>query len=196
MCFSRNIIKKYGWCATSIVEDIEYEMILLLNNIRVVFAPEAKVYAEIPNTFKTGENQRGRWDIGRFQIRNKFIPRLILEGIRRHDFCYFDAALELIITPFPLYVLTCIFGYISYLLFGFKICNSSFFIWSGLVSGIVIYVFFCFLYAKVNLKILFSLRYAPIYIMWRVYILLKGKINNTHKSWIKTTRNSNMHSYE
>ena len=91
MCFSREVIRRFGWGATSIVEDMEYAVMLRLNGIKVSFAPEAFVFAEIPETFKASRIQRSRWDIGRFQVRNRYLLRLVKEGFRTVSYTHLRA---------------------------------------------------------------------------------------------------------
>jgi hypothetical protein len=48
MCFAKPVIERYAWNAFSLAEDIEYTTTLVLNGERVVFAPEAQVWAQMP----------------------------------------------------------------------------------------------------------------------------------------------------
>lgn len=193
MCFSREVIQQFGWCATSIVEDIEYEMILLLNNIRVVFAPEAKVYAEIPETFKGSKVQRGRWDTGKFEIRNRYILKLLKNGFTKRELSYFDAAMELLIPPFSLFVILVLTGYSLFLLLiGLQGTNLNLFLWTSVISGLMLYIFSGLLIARTSLKIYLSLVYAPFFILWRLWVIIQGIIFARHKEWMKTERKNEM----
>ena len=104
MCFHRDVIREHGWPATTIVEDLEYGMMLLLKDVRVVFVPEAKIFAEIPESFGRSRTQRVRWDLGKFAVRNMYFPKLLKAAFKRRDFAFLDAAMELIIPPFSLFV--------------------------------------------------------------------------------------------
>lgn len=188
MCFTRNVIQKFGWCATSIVEDIEYEMILHLNNIRVVFEPDARIYAEIPETFKKAEVQRGRWDIGKFNVRNKYLFKLLREGIRRKDISYFDSALELLIPPFSLFVLLSIAGYFLFLVFNYDGFNLNALLWNFVIICLAIYTVSGLILAKARPRIYLNLFYAPYFILWRFWIIVRDIFKKKHRSWIKTDR--------
>jgi cellulose synthase/poly-beta-1,6-N-acetylglucosamine synthase-like glycosyltransferase len=188
MCFTREVIQRFGWCATSIVEDIEYEMILLLNDIRIVFAPEARIYAEIPDTFSKSKAQRGRWDIGKFEVRNRYLFKLIRKGLKNRDFSYFDSALELIIPPFSLFVILVLTCYFLFFVLDFHGLNLNFYLMTFLLSGLIAYTLSGLVLARASLKIYLSLVYAPYFLLWRFWILLQEIWHGKHSTWIKTVR--------
>ena len=115
MCFSRDVIERFGWGGFSIVEDIEYEMFLLLCGMRVAFASDAKIYAEIPETFAESRIQRSRWDIGKFQILRRFFLKLLIKGVKEKDMAYFDALMELLIPPYALFLILTIFFFLMFM---------------------------------------------------------------------------------
>lgn len=188
MCFTREVIQRFGWCATSIVEDIEYEMILLLNDIRIVFAPEAKIYAEIPDTFSKSKAQRGRWDIGKFEVRNRYLFKLIRKGLKNRDFSYFDSALELIIPPFSLFVILVLTCYLLFFILDFRGLNLNFYLLTFLLLSLTIYILSGLILARASLKIYLSLVYAPYFLLWRFWILFQEIWHRNHRNWIKTVR--------
>lgn len=188
MCFTKEVIERFGWCATSIVEDIEYEMFLLMNGIKVVFAPEARIYAEIPDTFSKSKVQRGRWDTGKFEVRNKYLPKLIREGIRKKDFSYFDAAMELLIPPFSLFVIMVFTGFLLFLILDFHGLNMNFNIWTFVIVALSVYVVGGLLIAQPPLRLYLSLIYAPYFLLWRLWVVLGGIWHRNHRVWVKTER--------
>jgi cellulose synthase/poly-beta-1,6-N-acetylglucosamine synthase-like glycosyltransferase len=188
MCFTKEVIQKFGWSATSIVEDIEYEMFLLMNGIKVVFAPEARIYAEIPDTFSKSKVQRGRWDTGKFEVRNKYLPKLIREGIRKKDFSYFDAAMELLIPPFSLFVIMVFTGFLLFLILDFHGLNMNFNIWTFVIVALSVYVVGGLLIAQPPLRLYLSLIYAPYFLLWRLWVVLGGIWHRNHRVWVKTER--------
>ncbi len=174
MCFASDVIRKHGWIATSIVEDIEYTMFLHLNDVRVVFAPEAMIYIEIPESFKEAKQQRKRWDGGKFKIRNKYLKKVIVEGIKRRDVSYFDSAMELMIPPFSIFATLIIACFFLFLLLDFSGLNLNFYIWISVVSGLAIYVATGLILAGTSLKVYRNLLYAPYYILWRSWIVIQS----------------------
>lgn len=189
MCFTREITDRYGWPARSVVEDLEFEIILNLDGIRVIFAPEARIYAEIPNTFEQSTVQRSRWDLGKFQIRNKYVPRLLKKAVTRLSLNCLDRALELFIPPYSI-----LWGF-SLLLFAGSLAwslieefDELFTVWSAGLGASIVYVFLGLVVAKANWRIYRNLLYAPFFILWRINIILKGSVSKATEKWIKTER--------
>ncbi|NVM20236.1 MAG: glycosyltransferase family 2 protein [Desulfobacterales bacterium] len=188
MCFSKEVVSRFGWDATSIVEDLEYAVMLHLNGIKVSFAPEARVFAEIPKTFKNSRIQRSRWDIGRFQLRNRYLVPLLKKAIRNRDVSYLDTAMELLIPPFALFLILsfALFGLFMATSFrGFNILST---IWFTIVSGLGAYVLVGLVIAKANWKTYTNLMYAPFFMIWRVKTVIWGYFFRIGKQWIKTER--------
>lgn len=188
MCFSRELIRRFGWGATSIVEDMEYAVMLCLNGIRVSFAPEALVFAEIPETFKDSRIQRSRWDIGRFQVRNKYLVQLVGEAIRKRDLGYLDTAMELLIPPFSLFVVLCFSLFGLFLAFSFREFDTLSMMWSTTMFALVAYILLGLIKARAHWKTYVNLLYAPFFLMWRVKTVIWGRFHKIGKHWIKTER--------
>lgn len=188
MCFSREVIDRFGWGATSIVEDIEYAVMLHLNGIKVSFAPEAKVFAEIPTTFKRSRIQRSRWDIGKFQIRNRYFVKLLKEAIRTRDISYLDTAMELVIPPFSLFVILVFVFFGLFIATSYKGLNALSVIWFSVIAALTVYVLTGLVMAKANWKTYRNLIHAPLFVLWRVKTVIWGYVFRVGKQWIKTER--------
>ena len=188
MCFAKEVIRRFGWNATSIVEDMEYAVMLRLCGVAIRFAPEARVYAAIPDTFSGSRVQRSRWDIGRFQVRNKYIKRLTKEAVKNRDIGYLDTVMELIIPPFSLFVA------LSFLLFGlFLATHMSDFgalsrLWFTTAVALFGYIALGLITAKANWKTYSNLVYAPFFLLWRVGTIVWGYVHKVGREWIKTER--------
>ena len=96
MCISTSVLRRFGWGATCLTEDMEFTMKVLLKGIRTTWAHDAIVYDEKPLTFKQAWNQRKRWAQGHFDIAGRYIPAMIKEGIRRRDIRLLDGVLHLV----------------------------------------------------------------------------------------------------
>jgi 1,2-diacylglycerol 3-beta-glucosyltransferase len=86
MAFRTAILGKYGWPAHSVVEDLEFGALLLLDGILVHFNPDAIVRAEMAATRKQAESQRKRWEGGRLEILGRLAPSLLRAWIARRQF--------------------------------------------------------------------------------------------------------------
>ena len=188
MCFAREILERFGWRTTSIVEDVEFGMLLQLEGVRVVFAEDAKVYAEIPSTFAGAANQRGRWDLGKLRVARKFLFRLIREFFRRRDFSCLDAAMELLIPPFPITISLMTAGFVGFWLWGYTGLTPSLFIWLAVALNMGVYIFMCLITAQAGFKVYLSLLYAPYFVVWRLYLMIRGAIQGKHKRRVQTQR--------
>jgi 1,2-diacylglycerol 3-beta-glucosyltransferase len=100
MCFSADILREVPWKAWSLIEDVEYGLILLLKGEKIDFAPEATVLAQMPVEPKNAESQRSRWEIGRFGIIKTYTTRFLAKAIKKRSVSYFDVFLDLITPPF------------------------------------------------------------------------------------------------
>lgn len=96
MCISVDLLKKYGWGMTSLTEDLEFQTKALMNNVKVCWAHDAKVYDEKPLTLGQSWNQRRRWMQGHTNVAGRYVGKLLLEGIRTRNFAMIDGALYLI----------------------------------------------------------------------------------------------------
>lgn len=188
MCFSTAVIKWFGWGATSIVEDMEYAVMLQLEGVRVSFAPEARVYAAIPETFKDSRTQRSRWDIGRFQVRNRYVGKLVKAALRTRDIGYLDTAMELIVPPFSLFVVLSLFLFGLFLATQGLVFDALSRLWLTSVMSLAAYIVVGLITAKADWKTYKSLLYAPFFVLWRVGTIVWGYVHRIGGEWIKTER--------
>jgi 1,2-diacylglycerol 3-beta-glucosyltransferase len=75
MAFTSSVLRGRQWSG-HLTEDIEFQMELLLDGIRVAYAPEAIVEAEMPSTLEDAVTQNERWERGRIEMARRYIPRL------------------------------------------------------------------------------------------------------------------------
>ncbi len=96
MCISTEVLKKHGWGATCLTEDMEFTMKALLQGVPTAWAHDAIVYDEKPLTFKQSWNQRKRWAQGHFDVAGRFVPKLLVKGIKEKNVQMLDAIVHLI----------------------------------------------------------------------------------------------------
>ena len=96
MCITTDVLKKHGWRATCLTEDMEFTMKSLAEGIKTTWAHDAIVYDEKPLTFKQSWNQRKRWAQGQFDVAHRFIPKMLKAGIEQRDIRILDGCLHLI----------------------------------------------------------------------------------------------------
>ncbi|MBC2581348.1 glycosyltransferase family 2 protein [Clostridium sp. DJ247] len=92
-CMDVDILKKLGWGATCLTEDLEFTCKLVLNGYKVGWAHNAIVYDEKPLTLKQSWNQRKRWMQGFTDVASRFFFKLLKKGIKERNFTALDCAL-------------------------------------------------------------------------------------------------------
>lgn len=91
-----DVLEKLGWGATCLTEDMEFTMKLCLNDEKVAFAYDAKVYDEKPLTLKQSWNQRIRWMQGHWDVASRYFKKLIKKGIKERKISCIDCATYLV----------------------------------------------------------------------------------------------------
>ncbi|MFZ5632003.1 MAG: glycosyltransferase family 2 protein [Bacillota bacterium] len=95
LCLDYNTLKKYGWGATCLTEDLEFTMKLLLNGIKTSWAHDCKVYDEKPVHFSQTWRQRTRWLQGHWDVALRYMIPLLKKGIREKKWYPIDGAIYL-----------------------------------------------------------------------------------------------------
>jgi cellulose synthase/poly-beta-1,6-N-acetylglucosamine synthase-like glycosyltransferase len=96
---SNRIVLNEPWEAFSLIEDVEFTILQLIKERKVVFVRAAKFYDEQPIHFEVSFKQRLRWIKGSIQIFFLHAGKLLKSLMRRFQFSKVD--LLLWITPFP-----------------------------------------------------------------------------------------------
>lgn len=92
-CVDTEILKKLGWGATCLTEDLEFTCKLVLNGYKVGWAHNAIVYDEKPLTLKQSWTQRKRWMQGFTDVASRFFTLLMKKAFKEFDIVAFDCAL-------------------------------------------------------------------------------------------------------
>jgi cellulose synthase/poly-beta-1,6-N-acetylglucosamine synthase-like glycosyltransferase len=95
-CVSARVIKKFGWNAMSLTEDLEFSMICTLNDIPVVWEHNARIYDEKPKSMKASMRQRIRWLQGHWDCCFKYSGPLLRKAFSKGKFACFDAVVYLV----------------------------------------------------------------------------------------------------
>jgi hypothetical protein len=75
-CLGRNLLLPGGWQAFSLTENWELYARYTAEGVRIRFAPDAKVYTQLPRTMQQGQVQRSRWLAGRTWVLRTWGPRI------------------------------------------------------------------------------------------------------------------------
>lgn len=191
MCFSASTLRKVPWRIHSLTEDLEYGLVLLLNGIMTVFAPETYLHATMPLQSKHAESQRIRWEGGRLPVVKKYAPILFYSAIKEFSWIKADALIELLTPAFVNMVGTVmmITG-VKYFSVNFLDVHSGMLIqyWYGLLVVPVLYVCIGLIAARADRALCKALFYFPIYLLWKIQLYIKLFFTGITKEWIRTTR--------
>ena len=190
MVFHRTIMRNHAWSA-SVTEDIEYHMSLILAGERVTFAREAVVWAEMPAELKDARTQNIRWEQGRLDMAQRYIPRLLKMAWTHQQpklpaFVYIDAAIEHMIPPFSI-----VAGLsLLYLLMAlFMQSASAIGLGIGLLVGQIAYFGAGLLLADSPRQVYIALLYAPLFVAWKIWLYLRILLGLDKQGWVRTARN-------
>ena len=188
-CVDIDVLKKIGWGATCLTEDLEFTCKLILNGEKVGWAHDAIVYDEKPLTFKQSWNQRKRWMQGFADVSSRFFFKLVWKGIKDRDVVALDCALY---TIQPFVVIS--FGISTVLTFTqsfFNIPMNVFLIkfflnsvlgigdemWNIIMIAQFIYIpFILLLDRKLDARVLYWYIFYPLYTLTWLPITIKGVI--------------------
>ena len=196
MCISTEILRNFGWGATCLAEDAEFTMKVLLEGTRTTWAHGAIVYDEKPLTFMQSWRQRKRWAQGLFDVAGRYIPKLLVAGIKRHDIRILDGVLQLL-QPYFLIVSTT-FVLLNYLCYITPFYTNIFFeilpveVWT--LVGIGQYAFPMIVLAKIRAswKSWFYLIFYPLFIYSWIPITVMGFIHRHEREWSHTQHTRSM----
>ena len=190
MCIATDVLKRHGWGATCLTEDMEFTMKSLVEGIKTTWAHDAIVYDEKPLTFRQSWNQRKRWAQGQFDVAQRFIPKMIQAGIARRDIRILDGCLHLLQPHFLL--LSTFFVIISYVQLAFPpfYTNIYNFMPSQLMTAIMLgqYILPIIILLKIHVKWkawLYLIMY-PIFIYSWIPIVFLGFIHRIEHEWSHT----------
>lgn len=203
-CVDVEVLKRIGWNATCLVEDLEFTMKLMLNNIKVGWAHEAIVYDEKPLTLAQSWRQRRRWMQGFADVCSRYFVRLFIKGMRERNAALIDCAvytlqpyvllaggIMLLIPPINAYIM----DYDLYIL-SLSIAPEFFRLY-GIVQLILIPL--CLFYdGKMSWKLLLFYPVYMLYCLTWIPIAIEGIIMMKNKDWNHTlhTRKITIHELE
>jgi 1,2-diacylglycerol 3-beta-glucosyltransferase len=189
MCFSSEVLVKYGWNAFTVGEDWEYYARLIQAGETVAFANKARVYHQESSSLKQATSQRMRWSSGRFAVAWKYGVGLFFKGLRERNIIKMDAALPLLLPNPSLGMNISIVGFIFSLLLPALVHKFYFLLWFSLLVLFQIIIFMVgILYTRNKWKNFLSLFAAPIFLMWKIGIDFLSALGMGKKRWVRTER--------
>lgn len=189
MGFSVALLREVPHDAFSVVEDLEYGIRLGRAGHRVFYAPEARVWGEMVPGEQASRSQRRRWEGGRFKLARELLPKLFPEALAQRSGLLLDLAMDLAVPPLSFLVAACVAGAgASWLAARLGIASGASLVTWGLCLGFILaYIARGWWISGLGLKGLVALAYAPVYLFWKIALLLaRGK--EKKGEWVRTAR--------
>jgi 1,2-diacylglycerol 3-beta-glucosyltransferase len=185
MCFAAATLERFGWDAVTLAEDAEFHVHLLEAGIRVRYAAETKVTADMPVSLRQARTQNVRWERGRLHLLRARGRHLLFGGLRRRDPAQLDALAEIALPP--LSVLGGI-AMVGVALSAACRARAAFDLSRAIVTGLACYVFGGLLIAREGPRSYLALFMAPPYAAWKLGVYLTSALHLKDERWLRTER--------
>ena len=187
MMIATDTLRKIGWGATCLTEDLEFTVKVALQGMKVYWAHEAIIYDEKPLTMQQSFHQRVRWMQGQADVISRFFKPLILRVMQKRDMVAFDLVMYLVQ---PVIIVVNFFCLVMGVFFMFVNPQPA-----SLAADMLTIFFIGLLYINVIFLILekrYSLRTLAFFFTFPFYnltwapIVMKGFKNKNQKEWSHT----------
>lgn len=178
----RSLLQRLPYTAHSVVEDLEYHLLLVAAGERVHFVSKAVVIGEIADTTEGARTQRSRWEGGRLRmLQEHFAPlaRRCLRGER----AALELLTDLLLLPIGIHVLLLA---LAALLGGIGLLGALF---GGLAIGL--YIAAILIRGPTTPRDLGALALSPVYLAWKLTLLPATLIQSRRQAiWVRSRRNN------
>lgn len=201
MVFTRSVMEGRRWTG-HLVEDAEFQMELLLDEIIVEYVPEARLEAEMPDTLDAATTQNQRWELGRIQMAKRYVPALVgrvLRG-RPRPAANIDAILDHLVPPLSVLVAADVAAVGvagATRLLGRITSNGSMrtqrWLFGSAVASLLVlvaHVFVSLRAVRAPLSVYQALLGAPRAVAWKIGLWFDVLRSPTEVSWVRTRRNT------
>lgn len=188
MAFRSGLLLERGWPAHSLTEDVEFSKQLLLDGILVRFNPRAKVTSAIAGDSRQAEVQQQRWEGGRFLVFKKYFWILVRAALERPSLARFDAVMDVLVAPVTLLVVLLAPS------LGASILVSP--VWTAILAACAAALVFSvcagLLLVRAPFKVWLYLITAPVFVFWKIPVLLRLGSRRGPKRWQRTPRDEEL----
>jgi 1,2-diacylglycerol 3-beta-glucosyltransferase len=189
MAFTAAVLRGREWSG-HLTEDIELQMELLLDGIRVAYAPDAIVEAEMPTSLEGARSQNERWERGRIELARRYVPRLARAALSRgarNRIAATDAVLDHLVPP--LSVLAAAVGGVTVGSAAVAAarrtkCGSGF----ALCGALGVHVLSALVISRAPAVVYRALLHAPVMVLWKVRLWLRMLAGPGEGGWVRTAR--------
>lgn len=190
MCFSRKIMKLYGWNAFSITENWEYYVKLVLEGHAVRYAGDAVVYSYASTALSDSEAQRKRWFKGRLGVLRKYYKELFRMAVRERELKSLDALVELAMPSYSMmlnWTLLLFAAAAGGLFAGLETRGAAVFT-VVLLAVQALFLLAAAVVERPSARAVLSILRLPEFLVWKIYVIAKGLLSLRDGNWEKTKR--------
>ena len=177
----REVLEALPYAAGSIVEDLEYHLVLVFHGAVVAFADDARVRGEMPAAGAGVRQQRLRWEGGRLRMLLEHAPGLAADLLRGRGRAA-EPLLDLLLPPL---------AYHAALLGALALLPLD---WARLIglaglAVLALHVLAATIVCRLPLSRLLLLAVAPFYVAWKI-VLLPATVAAAARDhpWVRTAR--------
>lgn len=187
---SSDILKKFGWEATSLTEDLEFSIKLALKDYRIYWSHEVIVYDEKPLTMAQSWRQRKRWMQGQSDCACRYLKALLVKAVKDRDIRAFDVSMYVMQ---PLIIVLSGFVLIANFIIAVLNFNPDMLLRRETVYSLLLFfltTYICFIFValegRINLKIFGYFLMFPLYNLTWIPIIIQGFLGRNNKEWSHT----------
>ena len=188
MAFPWSVIREVSLGSGNIVEDMQLTIDLILAGHTTLFCPTARVTGVLQNSQKAANSQRTRWEHGHLRTIFTQVPRLLKEFVIQRNFKLLIFALDILIPPLSLLIMTWLATTIVAWLavpIGASLIPAKILTLTGCFLGATIFlIWLAFGRSVLPLQNLLAI---PLYILSKIPIYLKFVIQ-PQSEWLRTER--------
>jgi 1,2-diacylglycerol 3-beta-glucosyltransferase len=195
MMFSRDLMQSFRWTG-HLTEDMELQNELLLAGIKVAYVPGAAIAAEMPNTVAAATGQNERWERGRIEMAQRYVPELlrrVVTGPSSLRVAHVDAVLDHVTPPLSVLVAAdaaALVGASSLAIFRGRRGDKLLLLFAASSCVVLVAHVLAALRAVGAPKSVYrSLLAAPRMIVWKLALWARVATKPEQATWERTTRN-------
>jgi cellulose synthase/poly-beta-1,6-N-acetylglucosamine synthase-like glycosyltransferase len=195
MCFTYAVLERVPHRAFSIVEDLEYGLLLGRSGQRVAYVPEAPVFGEMVAGEKASRSQRQRWEAGRRALRRAHGWPLLRRACADRSLLLFDLGMDLLVPPLATVAVATAAGLVAaWALVTFAGESPLLLLpWALGAAALVVHVLRGWVVSGTGLRGLGALLCAPVYVAWKVWLRVRAKDRpktgiGDEPTWVRTDR--------
>lgn len=193
---STQVLKEIGWGATSLTEDLEFTVKLVLKGMKVYWSHEAVIYDEKPLNITQSWRQRKRWMQGHSDCACRYLAKLLNKAFKDMDMVSFDYALYLI-QPLIIVIngVILFMNMAKFLLFtDFSRMLNTNLLGSAVLMFVITYISFIFVVAegKHSWGIIKHFLFFPFFNLTWIPIIIQGFIDRNKREWVHTLHTRSM----